>query len=44
MTAKNDITGDSIKSRNSSKAYRDKFDDIFKPKDKKDKEKKNEQR
>jgi len=35
MTAKNDITGDSIKSRNSNKAYRDNWDKIFGKKNKK---------
>ena len=29
MTAKNDVTGDSIRSKNSNKAYRDNWDRIF---------------
>lgn len=36
MTAKNDITGDSIKSKNNSDAYRDNWDRIFGKKDKTD--------
>lgn len=34
MTAKNDITGDVIKSRSTSDAYRDNWDRIFKDKKK----------
>ena len=32
MTTKNDITGDEIKSKTSSNAYREQFDKIFKVK------------
>lgn len=33
MTAKNDITGDSIRSKDSSDAYRDNYDKIFRKKE-----------
>lgn len=36
MATKNDVTGDSIRSKSSSKAYRDNYDRIFRKK-KKDK-------
>ena len=39
MVAKNDITGDSIQSRNTTKAYEDNFDRIFRNKKKTDEEK-----
>ena len=32
MATKNDVTGDSIRSRTSSKAYRDNYDKIFRKK------------
>ena len=36
MAAKNDVTGDSIRSKASSKAYRDNYDKIFGKKKKKE--------
>ena len=39
MTAKNDVTGDSIRSRTANKAYRDNYDKIFRKKKKKSKTK-----
>ena len=36
MTAKNDVTGDPIKSRHASNLYRDNYDRIFGKKEKKD--------
>ena len=36
MATKNDVTGDSIQSRSTSKKYRDNYDDIFGKKDKED--------
>lgn len=36
MTSKNDITGDEIKSRSSSKEFRDNWDKIFKKPSKED--------
>jgi hypothetical protein len=35
MVARNDITGDAIQSRVSSKAFNDNYDNIFRKKDKK---------
>jgi hypothetical protein len=44
MTAKNDITGDSIKSKVNSQTYKDNYDAIFGNKNKKKDERKDETR